>query len=67
MHSSTSNSDFVREIPNVPWRGVLLAVALLATAATVAWESYARSVGYQPTLNDTPDLWAEKRGGVKPD
>src|SRR3954463_11306410 len=67
MHSSTSNSDFVRTIPNVPWRSVLLAVGLLAGAATVAWEIHARSAGYTPTLNDTPDLWAEARASVKPD
>jgi hypothetical protein len=67
MHSSISNSDFVRAIPNVPWRGVLLAVALLTTAATVAWEIHARTSGYAPTLNDTPDLWAEQRASVKPD
>jgi hypothetical protein len=67
MHSSTSNSDFVRQIPNVPWRSLLLAVAVLTTAATVAWELHARHAGYAPTLNDTPDLWAEARGSVKPD
>src|SRR5688572_12004313 len=67
MHSSTSNSDFVRTIPNVPWRGLLAAVALLSTAATVAWEIHARASGYQPTLNDTPDLWAEQRATVQPD
>ena len=67
MHSSTSNSDFVRTIPSVPWRRVLAAVALLSTAATVAWEIHARASGYQPTLNDTPDLWAETRAKVKPD
>jgi hypothetical protein len=67
MHSSTSNSDFVRTIPNVPWRGVLAAVALLSTAATIAWEIRARTSGYGTTLNDTPDLWAEARSTVKPD
>jgi hypothetical protein len=69
MPSSTSNSDFdfARTIPSVPWRGVLLAVALLSTAATVAWEVYARSAGYRPTLNDTADLWSETRAAVKSD
>src|SRR5688500_139629 len=67
MHSSTSNSDFVRVVPDVPWRGLLLAVALLSTVATVAWETYARSAGYRPTLNDTPDLWAQARAAVEPD
>lgn len=69
MHSSTSNSDleFVRAIPDVPWRRLLLAVALLTTAAVVGWELKARADGYRPTLNDTPDLWAEARASVKPD
>src|SRR5687768_10295519 len=67
MHSSTSNSDFVRTIPNVAWRGVLAAVLLLSVTATVAWEIRARAAGYQPTLNDTPDLWSETRATVKPD
>ena len=69
MHSSTSNSDleFTRTIPDVPWRRMLLAVALITTAATVLWEINARAAGYRPTLNDTPDLWAEARSSVKPD
>lgn len=67
MHSSTSNFDFVRPVPNVPWRGMLAAVALLSTAATVAWEIHARRAGYTPTLNDTADLWSEMRGSVRPD
>jgi hypothetical protein len=67
MHSSTSNSDFARTIPDVPWRGVLLAAVILSATATFGWELYARALGYRPTLNDTPDLWAEKRASVKPD
>lgn len=67
MHSSTSNSDYVRPVPHVPWRGVLLAVALLSTAATLAWELHARAAGYRPTLNDTADLWSEARASVRPD
>lgn len=67
MHSSTSNSEFTRVIPDVPWRGVLTAVVLLTAAATVAWEFHARTAGYGPSLNDTPDLWAEQRAKVRPD
>lgn len=67
MHSSTSNSDFVRPIPNVRWGTVFTAAVLLATALTAAWEIRARHAGYRPTLNDTPDLWAEQRASVKPD
>lgn len=67
MHSSTSNFDFVRPVPEVPWRGVLLAVALLSTLGVGAWEYRARLAGYAATLNDTSDLWSEKRSSVKPD
>ncbi len=69
MHSSTSNSDleFTRVIPAVPWRGVAATVAALTLAATVAWEIHARNHGYAPSLNDTPDLWAEQRAKVRPD
>jgi hypothetical protein len=44
----------------------LIATALVAVA-TVAWELRVRAMGYAPTLNDTPDLWAEHRAQVKPD
>lgn len=67
MHSSTSNSDYRRTIPDLPWRGVLLAVALLTVTATAGWELWARRAGYAPTLNDTADLWAEARASVQPD
>lgn len=69
MHSSTSNSepDFVRDIPALPWKGIVTAVALLSLAATVAWEVRARASGYGPSLNDSSDLWAEQRSRVRPD
>lgn len=67
MHSSTSSSESARIIPDVPWRGVLAAVVLLTATATAAWEFRARAAGYGPSLNDTPDLWAEQRAKVKPD
>ena len=66
MPSSTSNFDFCRVIPNHPWRGMAVVVALIAIAATIAWEVYARSAGYGPTLNDTEDLWAQTRRRVTP-
>lgn len=67
MHSSTSNFDFARPIPAAPWRGILVAVAALTLTATVAWEVAVRAKGYQPTLDDTPDLWSEARRTVRPD
>ena len=59
--------DFKRTIPDHSWRGILISVVLLTAGATIAWELYARSASYRPTLNDTSDLWAQARERVKPD
>lgn len=69
MPSSTSNSDleFARVVPSLPWKSIVTAVALLSLAATAAWELNARAHGYAPSLNDTPDLWAQERARVRPD
>jgi len=67
MPSSTSNFDFQRPIPALPWRGLLLSALLLTTLAAVAWELRARALGYAPDLNDTSDLWADRREAVQPD
>ena len=69
MPSSTSNSerDFTRAIPDLPWRGVLVSALALVAVALAAWELRNRAAGYAPTLNDTPDLWAENRARVGPD
>ncbi|MBA2743351.1 MAG: hypothetical protein H0U43_03425, partial [Chthoniobacterales bacterium] len=42
-----------------------MAVGVLV--ATAAWEVYCRSLGYEPTLNNTEDLWAQTRGRVEPE
>ena len=67
MNSSTSSFDFKRTIPDLPWRGLLLATLLLTAIGAAAWEMRARALGYRPTLNDTPDLWADWREKVQPD
>jgi hypothetical protein len=67
MPSSTSNFDFKRSVPDLPWRGLLLAALLLTAAGTIAWEVRARALGYTPCLNDTSDLWADWREKVQPD
>lgn len=67
MHSSTSNFDFQRPIPALPWRGLLLTTLLLTALGTLGWEISARARGYVPFLNDTPDLWADWREKVQPD
>ena len=67
MHSSTSNSEFQRPVPALPWRELLIGTLLVTAIATVAWELCARAWGYGPGLNDTSDLWADSRESVKPD
>jgi hypothetical protein len=65
MPSSTSN--FERVIPNRPWRGIAVTAIVAVFIAVTAWEIYCRSLGYEPTLNDTSDLWAEARRHVQPE
>ncbi len=65
MPSSTSN--FERVIPPLPWRQITGSVLLTLVVLTASWESYCRSLGYRPTMNDTGDLWAEARRRVEPE
>ncbi len=65
MPSSTSN--FERDIPRQPWRGIVVTVLVTIFVAVAAWEVHVRSLGYEPTLNDTSDLWAEARRHVQPE
>ena len=65
MPSSTFN--FERTIPALPWRSLALTAAVLAALAAGAWEMSCRARGYAPSLNDTPDLWAQRREAVRPD
>lgn len=67
MPSSISNFDFERPVPVLPWRGIVLSVVLLVLTASIAWEVRVRAWGYGPTLNDTNDLWAQRRRAVQPD
>jgi hypothetical protein len=59
--------EYERPIPDLPWRGLTVAVVLMVIAATCAWEFYCRSIGYGPTLNDNEDLWTSTRRRVQPE
>jgi hypothetical protein len=59
--------EYVRPVPELPWRGITAAVVLVVIVAASAWELYCRSIGYGPTLNDNADLWTSARKRVKPD
>ncbi|MGK0240994.1 MAG: hypothetical protein ACI92G_004485 [Candidatus Pelagisphaera sp.] len=65
MHSSTSN--FERTIPAIAWKTVFIATVITAGLITLAWELYARSQGYRPTLNDSFALWADERDKLQDD
>jgi hypothetical protein len=65
MHSSTSN--FKRDIPALPWRGIAVTVVVAVFVTVTGWEVSCRSKGYAPTLNNTTDLWAEARRRVEPE
>jgi hypothetical protein len=66
-HPATpADYDFARAVPQVPWKAVLASVVVLTVAAAIGWEFHARSQGYRPSLNDTPDLWAQTREKVQP-
>jgi hypothetical protein len=59
--------EYERPIPQLPWRGITVAVVLIVIAAACAWEFYCRSIGYGPTLNDNEDLWTSTRRRVQPE
>ena len=59
--------EFERPIPPAPWRGITVVITIVVLAATVAWELYARGLGYAPTLNDNEDLWTKARRNVQPE
>jgi hypothetical protein len=65
--SEITPRDYERPIPQVPWRGLAVVVALIVLAAAFAWEVYCRSIGYGPTLNDNEDLWTMTRRRVTPE
>ena len=59
--------EFERPIPPAPWRGMAVVITIVVIVATTAWELYARSLGYAPTLNDNEDLWTLTRRKVQPE
>jgi hypothetical protein len=68
LSTSSSEPPFIhRDIPDLPWRGIVLAVAVVVVVAATAWELHCRAAGYAPGLDDTTDLWVEARRTVQPD
>jgi hypothetical protein len=72
--SSTSSSDLtgdpssgvggrwvVRDIPDKPWFLLLAMAAVVVALGVAGWEVHVRRLGYAPTLDDTPNLWATQR------
>ena len=66
---SSSKSGIHRDIPDLPWSGIVIAVAITVALAATGWELRCRAAGYAPGLDDTADLWVvllaeEDRTGV---
>ncbi len=75
MPSSISNSNFEEEwpetywkrpIPTAHWQGASLLTLVLVIGFMVFWETYWRAEGYEPSYEDTKDLWAARRAEVGP-
>ncbi len=63
----SSTSSFERIIPAAAWGRIGIVAALLTAACTAAWEVHARSRGYLADVNDTTDVWADRRAAVESD
>ena len=70
MRSSTSSSDnqqewpdlyWKRPIPTAHWQGVSLLTVLLVVGFFINWETYWRMQGYEPSYEETAELWSRHR------
>ncbi len=64
MPSSTSSFEtyeLKRIIPKHHWMLLALFSVVITAVMTLGWELYCRSLGYEPSINDSTDLWASRR------
>src|SRR5271165_4751648 len=54
----------VRPVPDLPWRGILPAAAVLALLLLGGWEWHWREFGVTPSYRDDDGLWAIQRRRV---
>src|SRR5947208_16175817 len=59
--------EFERPIPQIPWRVISVVVVFVVIAGADDWESYCRSIGVGPTLDDKEDLCTMTRQRVEPE
>ncbi len=64
---TTSAPYFQRTVPAQPWTILALGAGVIILALALGWEHHCRSMGYEPGLDDTADLWVEARRSVQPD
>jgi len=57
----SSTSSFERVIPDRSWLRMAAVSAALATLLLAGWEILARKRGFEPALDDVPELWAQAR------
>lgn len=58
MHSSIFSS---RVIPNQSVKAIVFQAMLISALLLCAWEIYCRAVGYEPSINDSAELWVTHR------
>lgn len=63
-HDPLGMNEHGRVIPVQPWGRVGALVLVLIFSFMAGWELFARSLGYAPSYNDTPGLWALWRNRV---
>jgi hypothetical protein len=64
MPSSTSSFEtyeLKRIVPKHHWMLLALLSVVVTAGLTLGWELYCRSQGYEPSINDSTDLWASRR------
>ena len=63
----SSTSSFERAVPRGAWPAAGIVALLIFLVVMAAWELRVRANGYEPSLNDSSDLWARARSRVSTD
>lgn len=63
--SSSETGELVRAIPTGRWLARFASACLAAFALVAAWEQHVRALGYGPSFEDVPNLWAKHRAAAR--
>jgi hypothetical protein len=65
MHSSTSSSDVLREIPATRWPAAMVLAFVIFGATLGAWEAHWRAEWFVPSYRNSDGLWALTRDRIE--